>query len=90
MQNRLLTIVQAAIFGLSTLSRVGQHSAVSTLEVTTMAFIVAMLITSYFWHDKPQGINKPITLQTKATMEEILAKVQPPRNPASIEISFHS
>ena len=72
---RLLTVAQALVFGVSTVARVAQHLAITTLEITTFAFIFADIATSCFWRHKPQDIKRPITLRSKICINEILMKV---------------
>jgi hypothetical protein len=49
--------------------------ALTTLELTTLAFIYSMLATSICWRHKPLDVSYPITLETDITIAEILMKV---------------
>ena len=71
---RLLTVLQALIFGASTIARFSQHLAITTLEITTLAFIFADVGTSFFWKHKPQGITRPVILDSKIPVADILVK----------------
>ena len=71
---RVLTGAQAFIFGASTIARFPQHLATTTLEITTLAFIFADLVTSCFWRHKPQDIARPVILESKTPMAEILKR----------------
>lgn len=72
---RLLTAAQALTFGLSTLARLVNSLPVTTLELTTLAFVFADAITSFFWRHKPQDITRPVILKAKITIQEILIEV---------------
>ena len=74
-KNRILTIAQALWFVASSLSRPIQGLALTTLELTTLSFILIMLATSYCWMYKPSGITRPIIVQCNSTVEQIRAKV---------------
>lgn len=63
------------MFLVKTFARISKHIAVTSLEVTTIAFVFATLITSYFWREKPQDIYRPIYLKSHATLSEILKSV---------------
>ncbi|KAL8681343.1 MAG: hypothetical protein Q9186_002552 [Xanthomendoza sp. 1 TL-2023] len=51
---RLLTAVQILVFLTKSIVRASRHLSITSLEVTTFAFIFAMLLASWFWKDKPQ------------------------------------
>ncbi|KAL8800371.1 MAG: hypothetical protein Q9182_005226 [Xanthomendoza sp. 2 TL-2023] len=69
---RLLTAVQILVFLIKSIVRASRHLSITSLEVTTFAFIFAMLLASWFWKDKPQDVNKPVVLKSKASISEIL------------------
>ncbi|KAL8939416.1 MAG: hypothetical protein Q9216_003360 [Gyalolechia sp. 2 TL-2023] len=69
---RLLTVVQIVIFLIKAIVRLTQHLHLTSLELTTLAFIFAMTLSSWFWKDKPQDINIPIILKSKTTIHEML------------------
>ncbi|KAL8642158.1 MAG: hypothetical protein Q9228_001118 [Teloschistes exilis] len=72
---RLLTVAQILIFLIKSVVRASQHLAITSLELTTLAFIFAMILASWFWKDKPQDVNKPFVLKSKASISEILTSV---------------
>lgn len=53
----------------------GQRMALTTLELTTLAFIFMMLATSVCWRHKPLDVSYPIVLETEITIAEIVKKV---------------
>lgn len=76
--SRLITISQVLVFLVISIVRASQHLAITSLEVTTLAFIFAMVLASWFWKDKPQDVNKPIILRSRATIADILTNVRGP------------
>ncbi len=75
---RFIAVTQVLIFSISCIARAIQHLAITTLELTTLGFIFAMLVISYFWRHKPQDIGRPIILKTDTTIAEILLNVSRP------------
>ena len=69
-------MIQVLVFLIKSIVRASQHLAITSLEVTTLAFIFAMILASWFWKDKPQDVNKPIVLKSRATVSEICMKVR--------------
>jgi hypothetical protein len=69
---RLLTIVQIVWFSVQCIGRAAQHLAVTTLELSTLAFIFCAINTLYFWTHKPLDVAKPISLECKTALSEIL------------------
>lgn len=68
---RLITIVQAIWFFVNTIARAFQGLAITTLELTTLSFIVVMFATSFYWIHKPLDVATPTTLFCNATIEQI-------------------
>ena len=71
---RLVTTVQFTWFFIQCLARWAQRLAISTLEVTTFATILATLNTLYFWYHKPLDVGTPIVLETNSRIADILVK----------------
>ncbi|KAL9048986.1 MAG: hypothetical protein Q9206_005749 [Seirophora lacunosa] len=69
---RLLTVGQILVFLIKAIVRASRHLHITSLEVTTLAFIFAMILASWFWKDKPQDINVPIILKSKVTISDVL------------------
>lgn len=74
--SRLITILQAVLFAISSIARLASHLAITTLELTTLAFIFVMLATSYVWRDKPQDVTRGVMLKSEHTVAEILQEVR--------------
>ncbi|MCJ1455871.1 hypothetical protein MMC28_006228 [Mycoblastus sanguinarius] len=72
---RLITVVQALIFATTSFGRLAAHLAITTLELTTLAFIFAMLATSFFWRDKPQDVTRGVVLESQCTLRKITIEV---------------
>lgn len=68
---RLFTIAQALWFTLNCIFRFAQGIFVTTLELTTLSFVLVFLITSYCWYHKPMYANRPITLKLNTTVAAI-------------------
>ena len=73
---RLITIINALIFAITSFARLSSHLAITTLELTTLAFIFVMLATSFFWRHKPQDVNRGVVLESKHTLKEIVQEVR--------------
>ncbi|OCL07626.1 hypothetical protein AOQ84DRAFT_408530 [Glonium stellatum] len=71
---RLITSVQIAWFCIKCIARWIQRLTLSTLELTTFAFIIATLNTLFFWNHKPLDVTTPIVLQTETRITDILIK----------------
>ena len=71
---RALTLVQITWFFIQCVGRFGQHLAISTLELSTLAFIFCTMNTLFFWRHKPLDVDTPIFLPCVTTMEDILSK----------------
>ena len=54
------------------IGRVAQHLALTTLELTTLGFIVCTIGTSFLWAQKPSDISLPVVLTVECTIAEIL------------------
>ena len=72
---RLITVVQALLFSITCLARAAEHLPLTTLELTTIAFIFAMLASSCFWRHKAQNVRKAEVLKTEVTIAQILQEV---------------
>ena len=69
---RFVTIFQILWFSLNCLGRALQNLSVTTLELTTLGFILCTLGTSYFWIDKPMDVLRPIILRPNISIATIL------------------
>lgn len=72
---RSITIFQVLFFTISTSARLAQHLVVTTLELTTLAFVFAMLVCSGFWRAKPKDVNTPIVLESRRSMNDVRLEV---------------
>lgn len=81
---RVLTLIQVIWFFVQCVGRCIQHLALSTFELSTLAFIFCTVNTLFFWRHKPLDIATAIVLPCKSTVAEILAKAsdKPPRHPS--------
>ena len=71
---RALMLVQIAWFSIQCIGRGVQHLALSTFELSTLAFIFCTMNTFFFWRHKPLDVETPILLRCKTSMTDILLK----------------
>ena len=74
---KLFTIVQTGWFILQCLARLVQHISISTLELSTVAFVVCTIGTNIMWWAKPKDVFVPIVVKIDCTLEGLLATVGP-------------
>lgn len=82
--SRLIAVVQSFWFVISTLGRISQNLHVSTLELTTLAFVFLMTACSLCWWRKPMDITQPNVIYIQQTQ---LATIH--RETGSTESSRH-
>lgn len=63
-----MTIAQVLWFSLNCAFRFAQGLFFTTLELTTLSFILVFLVISYCWYHKPMDIDKPIILKPKISV----------------------
>lgn len=66
---RFLTLVQIAWFAIQAFGRCAQHLALSTFELSTLAFVFCTLNSFFFPRHKPLDVDTPITLRSIAVLE---------------------
>jgi hypothetical protein len=71
---RFITVCQMLWFSVNCLGRLIQHLAITTMELTTLGFIVCTLGTYFLWARKPMDIGSAIVLEPNTTLREILIK----------------
>jgi hypothetical protein len=69
---RVITLVQIGWFCIQCMARGIQHLALSTFELSTLAFIWCTANTFFFWNHKPLDAETPIVLETDVTLAQIL------------------
>ncbi|KAE9376095.1 hypothetical protein N431DRAFT_371135 [Stipitochalara longipes BDJ] len=87
---RLLTACQALWFLASSIARPIQGLSMTTLELTTISFIIVMFGTSYCWFHKPSDISRPVILQCKTSIAYIRSEAgyHDPDNYQSTPLDF--
>ena len=70
---KLFTILQICWFLLQSVSRLKQHIALTSMELSTIAFIVCTMGTNIMWWHKPKDVFIPIVLEIDCTLEDLLA-----------------
>ncbi|MCJ1281079.1 hypothetical protein MMC26_000397 [Xylographa opegraphella] len=74
---KLFTIVQTGWFILQCLARLLQHISITTLELSTIAFVVCTIGTNIMWWAKPKDVFVPIVVKIDRTLEGLLAMAGP-------------
>ena len=68
---RSITIFQVIWFSANTIGRAVQHLHITSLELTTLAFIPCTLATAFCWREKPAAIENMIVLKCKRSITEL-------------------
>ena len=71
---RFVCIVQIGWFAVQAFGRCGQHLALSTFELSTLAYIFCTMNTFFFLRHKPLDVDTPISLRSTTKLGEILLK----------------
>jgi len=71
---RAITLKQIIWFLIQSLGRWMQRLGLSTIELSTLAFIFCTLNTFHFWGHKPLDVVTPIVLSFSVPVEETVAK----------------
>ena len=69
---RCITIVQVIWFSINSVGRAVQHLQLTTLELTTLAYIPCMILTSMCWYHKPSSNERGRILKCKVPLADIL------------------
>jgi len=69
---RLIGAIQISWFTLSTLSRPVKRYAMTTLELTTLAYILCALLSLFFWRHKPMDVTQPVVLNCDFPLDQIV------------------
>lgn len=75
---RWLTVLQTCWFFVQCIGRWAQDLSVTTLEVSTIAFVLCTVPTSLCWYRKPLDIDLPIRLDLNTPIDTIRAEAQQP------------
>ena len=71
---RSIAIGQVLWFSITCLGRAIYHLPITTLELTTVDFILITLGTAFLWYHKPQDVMRPMILVPDAILEDILIR----------------
>ena len=74
--SRWIAIFQALWMVVNSLVRVVQGLALTTLELTTLSFILIFLVTSFCWYFKPLDVTTQVTLTLETPLDRILMEVR--------------
>lgn len=70
--NRLITICQVVYFAVTSIARVAQGLAFTTLELTVLGFILCTLATSICWWHEPNNVEVGHKFVLKKSIEDIV------------------
>ena len=73
---KLFTILQTGWFILQCLARLKQKIGITTLELSTVAFVACTIGTNIMWWYKPKDVFVPVVLDIDCTLDELLAKFE--------------
>jgi hypothetical protein len=71
---RFITVCQILWFLISCLGRAVQHLAMTTLELTTLGFILCSVGTFVCWAGKPQDVTVAIVIESNTHLSDILTR----------------
>jgi len=71
---KTLTCFQTGWFIIQVIGRAKQHLPVTTLELTTLSFVLCNLAMYIQWANKPLDVESPTIINIRASMEEILIR----------------
>ncbi|KAF2420528.1 hypothetical protein EJ08DRAFT_653807 [Tothia fuscella] len=79
---RALILLQTLWFSVNCLARIALHLPLTTLEVSTLAFIIPAAGTSFCWRLKPMDVESPtaISLKPGVTISQIRSESDVPPN----------
>ena len=72
--SRTIAIVQCLWFTINSFGRIAQGLHITTLEITTLAFIFLMSACVVFWWRKPMDIRRPIVLSCEISLAQVVAE----------------
>ena len=75
---RIFTLLQTGWFVVNIILRASQRLYISTLELTTAAFILCTFGTTICAFHKPDGVRKPDVLYSRAKLRDIMAAEKRP------------
>ncbi|KAL9636829.1 MAG: hypothetical protein Q9164_002577 [Protoblastenia rupestris] len=71
---RALTLIQIVWFLFQSIGRWAQHLALSTFELSSLAFIFSTINTTFFFWHKPRDVATPVVLPCRTTVADIQRK----------------
>ncbi|EHK97858.1 hypothetical protein M7I_6355 [Glarea lozoyensis 74030] len=74
---RLITVCQTLWFTISCVARPLQSLSLTTIELTTLSFILLYLFISFAWRHKPIDVSRPLTLHTTTPISRIHSEGPP-------------
>ncbi|KAI5460826.1 hypothetical protein BGZ63DRAFT_414924 [Mariannaea sp. PMI_226] len=79
---RFVSVCQALWFIVNLIARAVQGLCITTMEITTLSFVIILFGSAWCWKDKPSDVATAIPVHASVTLEEILSTAGPrARNP---------
>lgn len=75
-RSRFVAVFQATWFIVNLIARAIQHLPVTTIEVTTVSFVVILFGTAWCWKEKPSDVETTLRLKTSVPIDQILSEVR--------------
>ena len=75
--SRGITVLQVAWFTVQIIARGIRHMYITTLELSTLAFVCCTLHTFWFWGNKPFDVAEPITIACEKELRAIVRDAKP-------------
>jgi hypothetical protein len=73
----LIAVIQATWFAVNCIIRLAQHIFLTTLELTSLSFILIFFVTSFCWQHKPQDITRSMMLSTNTPIAVLRSRYHP-------------
>ena len=71
---KVFTILQTGWFILQCIARLAQRISITSLELSTVAFVVCTIGTNIMWWAKPKDVFVPVVLRVECTLETLLQR----------------
>lgn len=87
---RGITVVQVTWFTVQVIARAIQHLYITTLELSTLAFVCCTVHSFWFWRNKPLDVAEPITIFCEKELQAIIkdARVSSRREYTTTPLDF--
>ena len=81
---RLIAVIQSLWFTIDSLGRIAQGLYLTTIELTTLTFVLLMTASSICWWRKPMDVSWPMIVRVNADLCSILQEANAPTTPRGL------